>query len=217
MIVNLHERTTLRGKLDHTAHVVTDVVVLGAVSRNGRRYTPAALESAARTFEGKRVYLNHGKRGQGRDVRDYVGYLSGLHVQGDKVRANRLVVANRQHWPIVASVEQHPEAFGLSIDGEGKTTSNGKEVTEVTAGHSVDIVSDPATSAGLFEQHDGSHRTPLRNPDPDREREREYWSLLDACNQTRDGGLVVQERPVSHDPLPDDETASLLAALQGQA
>lgn len=152
----VREVTDFDGEADKENHVFRNVAVLGSHSRNGRRYTNAALQSAARVFEGTRVFLNHreqqGTRTKPHDVRDYVGRLTGLHVDGDLVRARELTVVNESHWPLLTSIDKDPKAFGLSIDGEGKMKKN--EVTEVTAGRSVDLVSDPATVRGLFEEID---------------------------------------------------------------
>ena len=116
---------------------------------------------------------------------------------------------------MIASVEHHPEAFGLSIDGEGKTTPSGREVTEVTAGHSVDIVSDPATSSGLFEERDARRTTPA--PDRQRELDREESSLIDAVSLTRDAGWAVYDGPrPKTGPPTDSETESLIAAFEGR-
>jgi len=146
--------TGLAGRIDIEKKTVHDVAILGPQSANGRTYSKRALEDAVRVFEGARVYVNHRRRSNGRteprDVRDYLGRLEGVHLAGDgKVRADSLHVVNENHWPLVQISERDPAAFGLSIDGEG--VMHGREVVNIRKAHSVDLVSEPATLKGLFE------------------------------------------------------------------
>jgi len=143
------------GRVDTANRRILDVAVLGPQSRNGRTYRESALRDGARVFEGAKVYLNHRRqeagRTQPRDVRDYVGRLYGLHVADDgKLRARELAVNNPAAWELLGIAEHDPAAFGLSIDAEG--VAQGNEVTAIVRAHSVDIVAEPATTTGLFEQ-----------------------------------------------------------------
>jgi hypothetical protein len=91
------------------------VAILGRKSKNGRVYSDRALQSAARVYEGSRVYVNHNfgaDRGQPRDVTQYVGRVDGLFVDGDIVRAAEFTVCNENFWPLVASIGRDPRAFG---------------------------------------------------------------------------------------------------------
>ena len=147
----------LGGRLDHDTKIVHDVAILGPRSQNGRTYTPQALQDAVKVFEGKRVFLNHretnGRQTKPHSAADYIGRLSGLHLGADgKVHAREFRVVNEQHWPLISAGEKDPEAFGLSIDGEGEIRKG--VVHSIRKGHSVDLVSEPATNKGLFEQQE---------------------------------------------------------------
>jgi len=142
----------LRDRLDAEARVVRDVAVLGPESRNGRRYSDEALADAARVFEGAKVFANHRAPGSAHDVRDYIGRLEGLRVEDAKVRARELRVLNESYWPLVAIAERDPEAFGLSIEADVEIAPGPTPVVRrVLRAYSVDLVSEPATNAGLFE------------------------------------------------------------------
>src|SRR5574343_89701 len=158
-LFQLCEFIAAEGRIDDDKRTVHDVAVLGSKSRNGYTYEQSALTSAAKVFEGARVFVNHhipgtGDKSRGRDVREYVGRLNGLRVDGGTVRAESFIVANEAHWPLVKSIARDPKAFGFSIDGTGRRV--GDKVVEVMNGRSVDLVADPATVSGLFEQADGS-------------------------------------------------------------
>jgi len=150
----IREVTALGGTVDEEGRALLDVAVLGAKSRNGRTYSEGALSSAAAVFEGAKVFLNHRPRGsrEPHKVQDFVGRLSGLHrAEGGQVRARRLNVVVEAHWPLVRDLAtKDPTAAGLSIVADGET--RGKTVTRITASESVDLVSDPAATSGLFEE-----------------------------------------------------------------
>lgn len=90
-------------------------------------------------------------------MRDYAGRLSGLYLDGDKVRAREFHVVNEAHWPLLRTVETDPAAFGMSIDADGDTRPGGNgltEVTRLTSVNSVDVVSAPAANRTMFESAD---------------------------------------------------------------
>lgn len=143
-----------------------DVTVLGPVSRNlkqdgqGRKYLPQALEAAARLFEGVKVYLDHAEIIDMPDgtqkvtphrVNEYVGRLFGTKVVDGRVRAEKLVVYNRLHEPLISSIaNSDPTGIGLSPDFNTVRDEN-DDVVDVLEAYSVDLVAEPATTSGLYE------------------------------------------------------------------
>lgn len=154
--MRITELTDLDAKADAETKTLRDVAILGSVSRNGRRYSPGALQDAIRVFEGARVFANHREERNGKirphDVRDYVGRISGLFLDGDMVRAREMRVVNSEFWPLIEAGLRDPGAFGLSIDGNGRIRKG--VVESIKSARSVDLVSDPATVSGLFEQEE---------------------------------------------------------------
>jgi hypothetical protein len=153
------------GRIDAKTRTIHDVAVLGRMSKNNREYSDEALGQALTVLEGAKVFLNHEPGAGGRDVRDYVGRITGLYQDGDTVRARDLQINNASHWELLQSVASDPNAFGLSVDvqGEVMTRAQGqpKLVTKITGVSSVDLVAHPATNQGLFESVGGGRKPTL--------------------------------------------------------
>lgn len=152
------EYADFSGRVDEAAKTIHDVAVLGAASRNGYRYKSEAMTGAAAKLEGAKVYVDHaGRNGKGRSVKDYVGRLEGLYLDesGQRVRAQKFVIANEGYWPLVAAAGKDDKAFGLSIDATARMDKGG-DVLEIVQANSVDLVASPATVTGLFEATSGS-------------------------------------------------------------
>jgi hypothetical protein len=143
-------------KVDREAGVIRSVKILGKESRNGRSYSDAALAQATRLYEGIGVNIDHPAKSPGdRKFADGFGYLRNVRRQddviyGDLVFLKSHVLAEQ----LCEAAERMPEQFGLSHHAEGYVTSDeGKTIVEgFERIFSVDIVRNPATSRGLFEQ-----------------------------------------------------------------
>ena len=149
-------------RVDREAGVLRGVKVLGRVSRNGRRYTATALQKALTLYEGVRVNINHPDRtqpGTDRAVIDRFGMLKMARLEEGGIYADLHYL--RQHplaEMIAEAAERLPDALGLSHNAEGRTSRqrNAETVEEITRVISVDLVSDPASTGGLFESLSGS-------------------------------------------------------------
>jgi len=142
-------------KIDTTKGLIEDVLLCGLSSPSKRReYTPAALSAAVRLYEGAPVNLDHhvGKTpptaarfGRTQNAR----YVEGQGIRGD-VRYN---TAHPWATSFAWFAENDPGALGFSHHADGKCkTSGGKEIVEsIVSVRSVDLVTDPATTNGLFE------------------------------------------------------------------
>jgi hypothetical protein len=141
--------------VDETAQTIRGVAVLGRLSRNKRTYSDRALGDVAKLADGIKVYTNHSVT-RPRNVLDTVGILRDAHVDGERVRAD-LVVVNPNHWGLVAGAARRaPNALGLSVDVDAAVTrKNGRATVESVANlRSVDVVSSPAATRTLFESAD---------------------------------------------------------------
>ncbi len=166
----LQEISTSRGhdlRVDRTTGVLRGVKLLGLTSRNGRRYRETALAEAIGLYEGAKVNVNHPK-GHPHAPRDYqerlgvirnvalrpgVGLFGNLHFNPKHLLAEQLA------W----DAQHVPENVGLSHNVEARTSRAGDEtiVEAIIRVQSVDLVADPATTQGLFEQDAGDrHREP---------------------------------------------------------
>ena len=154
------ERTTFSGsKVDAASGKVTDVLLCGHTSANGRDYPPDALRNAVKAYEGAKVFLNHSDASTVERLGGWienVRYESGSGVRGDFHAL--LKHPGAAHFLEIA--DRNPSMVGFSHVAVCKTRrKNGRDVIEsISKVESVDLVVGPATTKGFFEstQHPGN-------------------------------------------------------------
>ena len=145
-------------KFDDENLIIRNASLLGAESLNGYAYTERALEDAARMLEGAPQFLDHGSMlNTGRGVMDSFSRVRSVRYDrrahklfGDMELVDTPLIRNE----VFPRMKQFADRFGNSIvaEGEFERMEDGNFVTSLTAVHSCDLVSDPATTKGLFEQ-----------------------------------------------------------------
>jgi len=149
-------------QVDKSKGVLEGVKLIGLESRNGRRYRESALSKAASLYEEAKVNVNHPRGGAlaPRDYQDRLGVIrhvrlrSGEGLFGDLHFNPKHALAEQLVW----DAENNPRNVGFShnvlarLSRQGDTTI----VEEITRVQSVDLVADPATTQGLFEQAERS-------------------------------------------------------------
>ncbi|MDP3793999.1 MAG: hypothetical protein Q8R07_04595, partial [Candidatus Uhrbacteria bacterium] len=147
----------VEGKFDKEAMALRNVVVLGPVSTNGRRYSVETQKDALPLFEGAKAYLNHPHMrdlGEARDVQDLIGEHKNVRVVGDRTISDLHLINNqtvREH--VLPIVESKPHLAGNSIVARGKMVKADDgimDVEKILAVRSVDLVAEPATTNGIF-------------------------------------------------------------------
>ncbi|MGI6420417.1 MAG: hypothetical protein ACOX1P_32710 [Thermoguttaceae bacterium] len=143
--------------IDRRGGIIRGVKILGVASQNGRTYLPEAIERAAPLYEGAKVNVNHAKRGPAgpRDYRDRIGVIRNVAARpgeglfGDFHFNPRHALAEQLLW----DAEHAPQNVGFSHNVLARLGRRGETVVveEITKVQSVDLVADPATTAGLFE------------------------------------------------------------------
>lgn len=138
--------------------MIRGVKILGLESRNGRSYSPQALREAIALYEGAKVNVNHPKGApQGpRDYQDRIGVVRQIELRedtglfGDFYFNPKHPLAEQLAW----DAEHAPENVGFSHNVQARIVRQGdRQVVEaITKVQSVDLVADPATTRGLFEQ-----------------------------------------------------------------
>jgi len=157
----LQEFISSRGlalRVDREAGIIRGVKILGIESQNGRSYLPQALATAVPLYEGAKVNVNHPKAAPGapRDYQDRIGAIHGVTVRtGEGLFAD--LHFNPQHalaGQLAWDAEHAPENVGFSHNVLARTARRGDRVVVegITKVQSVDLVADPATTRGLFEQ-----------------------------------------------------------------
>ena len=168
-------------KIDRAAGIIHDVKILGLESRNRRLYPESTLAEAIPLYENAKVNINHPEShpAESRKYQDRFGLIKNVRLQrgeglfGDFHFNPKHALAEQLLW----DAENSPENVGFSHNVEAVVgTENGRVVVEkIEAVRSVDLVADPATTVGLFEQAEpdagqknatAENITPLKNNTP---------------------------------------------------
>lgn len=144
--------------IDREKGVLRGVKILGLRSKNGRNYAPDALQRAVPLYEGAKVNVNHAKGDPNspRDYQDRIGTIRDVVFrEHDGLFAEfhfnpRHALADQLAWDAANA----PENVGFSHNVRAKLRQeNGQPVVEeIVSVQSVDLVADPATTQGLFEE-----------------------------------------------------------------
>ncbi len=163
--VLLHEYVDSRGiklAVDAEKGIIEGVKILGLASRNGRTYLKETVARAVPLYEGAKVNINHPAKtdpNKPRDYRDRIGQIRNVRMEqgdgglfGDFHFNPKHALAEQLVW----DAEHAPENVGFSHNVGAKTRRTGQQeiVEEITQVMSVDLVADPATTQGLFEETD---------------------------------------------------------------
>jgi hypothetical protein len=145
-------------RVDRSAGVIRGVKLLGLRSKNGRRYQENALAEAVSLYEGAKVNINHPKGHplSPRDYQDRLGVISAVKFRpqqglfGDLHFNPKHALSEQLMW----DAEHASQNVGLSHNVLARTTRQGEDtvVEAITKVQSIDLVADPATTLGLFEQ-----------------------------------------------------------------
>lgn len=158
-------------RVDRDNGVIRGVKILGTESRNGRRYPKPVILAAASKYEGLKAYINHPARGSETIERKYEDWAGRYqNVRGEEVDGSfglygdlKLRKGSGHYESLLADAEDPDFAkdFGIShvaiceSDYEGET----EVISEIVEALSGDIVTDPATNAGLFESKERNMAT----------------------------------------------------------
>lgn len=144
-------------KVDREAGVIRNVKILGRESANGRTYSDKALDDAARLYEGRKICIDHDREKPKRErgVLEELAVISESRRQGDGVYGNlRMFTEHSAYKLVMERAEKFPSSFGLSHNGEGQMSRDGRIVESLSSVRTVDLVGDPATNKSLFESKD---------------------------------------------------------------
>jgi hypothetical protein len=155
-----HESVTGYAKVDREGGVIRDVRVIKTTSKNKRRYLEQALRSGIPLYEGVTIGIDHVKPTAGnpnpeRAFSTFWGKLQNVRWHEDGLIGDlHYLKSHPMTEHILEAAERFPENFGLSHDADGDSTiaSDGwREIHEITKVYSVDLVTNPGSTTGLFE------------------------------------------------------------------
>jgi hypothetical protein len=156
--MRLHEHVRAGGRVDRERGIIFGVKVIGRESKNGREYSEAALRGAIPMYENTQVFIDHDDRRSGPSTRktsDLFGSLRSVRFEDGAVKADlHFLKSHPLAGQIMEAAERHPNLLGMSHHAEGNVARRGGKLIVESIGkvHSVDIVTQPATNSGLFEQ-----------------------------------------------------------------
>ena len=159
-------------RVDRKSGVIRGVKLLGLRSKNGRRYQENALAEAVSLYEGAKVNINHPKGHplSPRDYQDRLGVIRGVEFRveeglfGDLHFNPKHALSEQLMW----DAEHASQNVGLSHNVLARTARDGNDtvVEAITKVQSIDLVADPATTHGLFEQESSAGLEPGENALP---------------------------------------------------
>lgn len=151
--------------VDADKGVLSGVKLLGAESRNGRRYQAAAMKEAVKLYKGRKIYVDHPTResaGHDRSMSDWAGTIQNARYESDGIYGDvKLRKASPHFQGIIEAAREFPKDVGFShvADGESRYEGETEIVESIKEVFSVDLVTDPATTAGFFESARPKHKT----------------------------------------------------------
>src|SRR5262245_31163267 len=103
-------------RIDEDAGIVYGVKILGWTSKNGRRYLPEAVAAKLNLYEGVRVFIDHGSRGdQVRDMEDFFGTIEKPRMMDDGVYGDfHYLKTHPFATQFVESAKRFKNSFGFS-------------------------------------------------------------------------------------------------------
>ena len=151
-------------RIDSEGGVLRDIKILGLKSANGRIYDAAAVRAALHLYEGAPVRVDHPRKAdEPREADDVFGWLKNVRVaedgslRGDLHYLKSHPLASR----VVEAAERNPRLYGLSHNIEAQCEQDGDMVRVVSIQRvlSCDLVADPATTQGLYENRNCKRQT----------------------------------------------------------
>jgi hypothetical protein len=145
----LHEATA-----DRDSQLVRNVVLLGPQSKNGYRYSPAAMQQAVPLYENRPIFLDHADEAGGptrRKLRDFAGQVLEPRWEGERLRGDLRLLGPHTAW-LFDLIEASPKDVGMSHVVLGRRGTDGLCVEHIERVISVDIVAFPATTSSFREE-----------------------------------------------------------------
>ncbi len=138
---------------ERAQHLVRNVVLLGPQSRNGYRYSTAAMQAAMPLYENRPIFLDHADEHASptrRKLRDFAGQVLAPRYEGERLRGDLRLLGPHTDW-LFDLIEAAPQDIGMSHVVLGRRSTQGQIVEHIERVVSVDIVAFPATTQSFQE------------------------------------------------------------------
>lgn len=205
-------------RVDAESGVIYGVKLLGENSKNKRKYTRKAMREAVSLYEGRKSYVNHATRenlSEDRKFQDWTGNFRNVsYREGKGIFADQHLLKSSPYFAsIIEAAQNFPNSVGYSHVAEGESRHDGEtEIIEsIREVFSVDLVTDPATTAGFFESVDRSEGVTLREAVEALKESPERKQLIEMMDGGfLDGGFSMGEKKEQ----PADPMSQIAAMLQ---
>lgn len=201
-------------RVDAQNGVLYGVKLLGENSRNKRRYSKEAMKRAVSKYDEVNSYVDHPDRerlSEDRKFNQWSGvFRNPRYVEGKGIFADLHLRQKGTYFEgILEAAQKFPTALGFSHVAEGESKLDGEtEIIEsIREVFSVDLVMDPATTAGIFESYQHHSLREAVDALPEYEGRELLIEILDN-SYMRDGMGFGKDQPT--DPV------GQLTALVGQ-
>jgi hypothetical protein len=163
---------------DHVA--IRNVVLLGAESKNKRKYLRDAMEKAVDLYGNVRAFANHQSEGTpfapgGPDVMMLAGKFTNPRFDSHEMKIRADFEGLHAEDPItqkfVHIAQNMSDIAGFSHNAKGKIrVEDGVEIVEeIKEVYSVDLVAYPATTSGIFESEENKMKAVITTEEAARE------------------------------------------------
>jgi hypothetical protein len=201
-------------RVDRERGVIAGVKLLGAVSRKGRLYPKEVMAKALPLYENMRVNIDHVDPGQRRSLRDRIGLVKNVTLKEDGLYGDfhfnpRHPLAEQIAW----DAENAPQNLGFSHDTRGASRNVGGRlvVESIDQVISVDLVANPATTTGLFEDQNINPASPVSDQETQETLEMQWKDIdLDGLKTNRPELLTALQESADK----TEELAALQEELQ---
>jgi hypothetical protein len=141
---------------DREVGVIHNVLICGTASANGRDYPVSVFKRDYAKYEGRPVNCDHGREAT---VERRFGWFSNVRPGPDGKPRGTLncLKSHPMYERVMEAAERNPALFGFSHVAMCRTKlgDHGREVVEaIESVESIDLVAEPATTKGLFENKD---------------------------------------------------------------
>lgn len=175
--------------IDSQARLVLNVALTGPDSRNGYRYSEAALREAVPLYDQKPVFLDHAPdrlKPRDRSTRDLVGNIINPRFEDGRIRGDIRVLDTESGRTFLALANTNLPGVGMSHVVVAQRSTDGSTVELIRDVVCVDAVINPATTQTFRESQDASSETALL--------EEQLQSSHRECQNLREQLAVLQSR-----------------------
>ena len=134
---------------------LSNVLLSGVTSKNGHRYSEAALREAAVLYQRKPVFLDHAAnlaKPYDRSMRDLAGWIGEARFNDGRIQGDIRLLDTEAGRTLLALMSSETPAVGMSHVILARKSSDGALVEKIHDVISVDAVVFPATTTGFRER-----------------------------------------------------------------